>query len=66
MGFNCLVCEHTRCRFVLNKDSLTLSRCGRCGFIQRDPLPDRAEYEAIYEETDSYCEELLRGEDIFR
>jgi SAM-dependent methyltransferase len=66
MGFHCLVCEHDSCRFVLNKDSLILSRCGRCGFIQRDPLPDRVEYEAIYEDTDSYCEELLRGEDIFK
>ncbi len=66
MGFNCLVCEHDSGGFVLKKDRLVLSKCRQCGFIQQDPLPDPQQYEAVYQDAEGYCEELLRGEEIFK
>lgn len=65
VSFRCLICAHEAGGFLLRKRSLVLARCERCGFVQQDPLPGAAEYDARYQHVDGYCSDTLRDKPLF-
>jgi SAM-dependent methyltransferase len=63
--FACLLCGAGRSRHLFTKHGMGIARCGACGFVQQQPLPDAAAVAAMYADDGHYGDELMHNEALF-